>query len=95
MDTLRKTACFFACRFSPALKPIVLKAHIDASDIILWDDSRNEKEIVSRRDISAKLDPEPETWADAAKIVIGRNKAREKVQREEYEKKLAEKAARS
>jgi hypothetical protein len=89
----RETACFFACRFLPMLKAIVLKGDIDASDIILWDDSRNENEVILRRDISAKLDPEPETWADTANKVIERIKAREKARMEKYKKKLEQQAA--
>jgi hypothetical protein len=90
----RETACFFACRFVATLEPIVLKATVNASDIILWDDSRNEKEVVLRRDTPAQLAPEPETWADAANTVIERIKARQKASDEEYKLKLAERAAR-
>jgi hypothetical protein len=72
----RETACFFACRFRAPLEPIVLKTEIDASDIILWDDSRNEKEVILRRDIPAQVEPEPETWAEIANTVVERIKAR-------------------
>jgi hypothetical protein len=71
----------------------VLRASIDASDIIFWDNSRNEQEIIMRRDISAELDPEPETWADAANSVIERIKAAEKARLEEYKLKLAARSA--
>jgi hypothetical protein len=87
----RETACFFAYRFADPPKPIVLTTTVNAWDIILWDDSQNEKEVVLRRDISAELDPEPETWADAAKNVVERIKAREKARIEQYKLKLAEK----
>ena len=78
--------------FTDTLKPIVLKARIDASDIILWD-SRNEQEVIVRRDIAAEMDPEPETWADSANQVIERIKARESARNEEYKLKLAERDA--
>jgi hypothetical protein len=72
---------------------IVLRASIDASDIVFWDNSRNEQEVVVRRDISAELDPEPETWADVADNVIERIKAAEKARLEEHKLKLATRAA--
>jgi hypothetical protein len=85
----RDMACFFACRFTDTLIPIVLKARIDASDIILWD-SCNEQEVVLRRDISAEF----RTWAETANKVIERIKARESARNEEYKLKLAERDAR-
>jgi hypothetical protein len=86
----REQACFFACRFVEftCVKPIVLKASVDATDIVFWDNS-NEQEVVLRKDISAALDPEPETWTDTANKVIERIKAREKASHEQYRQKLA------
>jgi hypothetical protein len=88
----RETACFFGFRFvvqgadDPRLagNPLVLKADVHASDIVFWDDSLEEQEIVLRRDISAGLDPEPETWAATAKHVVECTKAREKERHEQY-----------
>jgi hypothetical protein len=76
----RDTACYFACRFAcisaDSPNPIVLKARVNASDIVFWD--RQEEEVVLRRDISAGLDPEPETWADNAKKEAERIKGAQK-----------------
>jgi hypothetical protein len=88
----REMACFFGFRYIVqgaddyrlAGNPVVLKASIDASDIVFWDNSLREQEVVLRRDISAELDPEPETWADTANKMIERSKAMEKARVEEY-----------
>ena len=60
----------------------MLKADVHASDVVFWDDSRREQEVLLRRDISAGVDPEPETWAETASKVIERIGAREKAQLE-------------
>jgi hypothetical protein len=93
----REMACFFGFRFVVqgaddhrlAGNPVVLKADVHASDVVFWDDSLREQEIVLRRDISAGLDPEPETWAATAEHVVERIKAREKASHEQYRRKLA------
>ncbi len=93
----RETACFFGFRFVVqgiddhrfAGNPVVLKADVHASDVVFWDDSRREQEVVLRRDISAGLDPDPETWSETAKHVVERCRAREKARHEQYRRKLA------
>jgi len=51
---------------------------------VFWDDSLGEQEVVLRRDISAGLDPDPETWSETAKHVVERSRAREKARQEQY-----------
>lgn len=66
----RDTACWFALRASLGRhKPIVLEADVQASEIIFWDDDRGEQEVVLRKEFSARVDPHPESWGDAAKRI--------------------------
>ena len=61
--TSRETACWFARRSATATrKPLVLTAAVDSSDIIFYDNERNEEEVVLRRAIVGSPDPDPATW---------------------------------
>jgi hypothetical protein len=63
----RDVACWFALRFSRNdCKPMVLRANIDAVDIVFWDNSRHEQEVVLTHARPAGLDPDPATWIQAA-----------------------------
>jgi hypothetical protein len=64
----RDVACWFAHRPGlPKSAPLVVTATIDASDIVYHSDTRDEAEVVLRRQVRADLDPEPATWQTAAK----------------------------
>ena len=64
----RDVACWFAHRFDREdQQPLVLKARIDAADIIFWDNTRREQEIVFSQPVPAEPDPHPHTWIEAAK----------------------------
>ena len=62
----RDVACWFAHRPGKGAL-LVATATIDASDIVYHSDTRNEAEVVLRRQVRADLDPEPATWQTAAK----------------------------
>jgi hypothetical protein len=73
--TSRDIACWFALRGSYGERePIVVTAQVDASDIIYFDDERNESEVITSRIPSAQVDFDPSSWAAAAerKIVATR-----------------------
>jgi hypothetical protein len=69
----RNVACWFALRLG--LHPLVVSAHIDATDIIYWEGS-GEEEVVLRRKPAAVVDQSPETWDAAAKQYVKEAEAR-------------------
>jgi hypothetical protein len=88
----RETACLFATAW--AAKAVVLKATVNSSEIVFW--RASESEVVFRRDISAEVDPEPETWADTGKRRHEQNKAEHLAYLEQLKIKFAaERAKRS
>ena len=64
--TSRDVACWFAYRFQGDRPPIVLRATVDAADVVFWDDERNEQEVIFKRPFSFEVDPDPDTWFQAA-----------------------------
>lgn len=62
----RDVAAFFALRFPTGRgKPLVFVADVLPEDIVFWDDSRNEGEVIPRRTPELRRDPDPETWQAA------------------------------
>ncbi len=63
----REVACWFAHRYAtPDRKPLVAVSTVDAADIIFYDNSRCEQEVILGRPVTARLDDEPDTWQRAA-----------------------------
>lgn len=62
----RDMACWFAFRSgSNHFTPFVITALVDPSEIILWDNSRNEEEVIPGKVPKWVIDPNPETWRAA------------------------------
>jgi hypothetical protein len=59
----RDVACWFAHDLPNSL---VLVGKVSSADIVFWDNSRNEEEVVFRSPIRASIDLERSTWAEAA-----------------------------
>jgi hypothetical protein len=71
----REVACWFAYRFAkPDREPIVLKTTVASADIVFWDNTRSEREVIFRRPVSFELDPDPDTWLQAAERLRRRQK---------------------
>jgi hypothetical protein len=59
--TNRDVACWFAYRYRRE-QPIVLHAHVDASEVVYYEDDRYEQEVILRRVVPALVDALPFTW---------------------------------
>lgn len=66
--TSHATACWFACEFhsQPGSDPLVLKATVDASELIYWSNDRNEDEVILRRPPAIEVDEYSGCWAEIA-----------------------------
>jgi hypothetical protein len=62
--TNRDVACWFAYRYRSE-QPIVLCAHVDASEVVYYEDNRYEQEVILRRVVPALVDALPFTWEKA------------------------------
>lgn len=63
----RDVAAYFAYRLANnASKSAVLTTEVDATDVIFWDDSRGEQEVILSVPPHAQIDPHPETWRSAS-----------------------------
>jgi hypothetical protein len=64
--TDRDVAGFFALRSQAGRgKPLVFVANASHEDIVFWDDSREEREVILRHQPDLRPDPNPETWQAA------------------------------
>jgi hypothetical protein len=70
----RDVACWFAHWFPNRGQPIVLKATVRATDVVFWDDTRSEQEVIFREPVPFELDPDPDTWFQAAEGLRRRRK---------------------
>lgn len=75
----RDVACWFAFRHSQAagVRSLVVTAVVERSKIAMYDDSRDEREIVlMHRPPGASLDPDPRDWARCAADLTTQNDAK-------------------
>jgi hypothetical protein len=72
-----RIACWFACRFATETRPpIVVKASVDAADVIYWDNSRKEQEVILRTSPTGVLDHRQEKWTQSyTRVVDARHRA--------------------
>lgn len=66
--TSHEVACWFACKWisQPGSDPLVLKATVDASDLIYWSNDREEHEVILRRVPPIEVDEYSGCWQDIA-----------------------------
>lgn len=64
--TNRDVACWFAFRNDAESDSVVVSACVDDSEVVFYDNSRFEAEVILRRKVSAIRDPGPSTWREAA-----------------------------
>ena len=75
--TSREIACWFAYKWirPPEIDSLVLKATVDASEVIFWSNDRKEHEVILRRPPPAEVDEAPERWQEiAARFVEAKSK---------------------
>jgi hypothetical protein len=66
--TSHDVACWFACKWiaPPGSNPIVLRATVDASDLIYWSNDRKEYEVILRRVPTIEIDQFSDHWREIA-----------------------------